>query len=193
MIVRRLLPPLLALLLGVSCAFLVACGGGNTAGLIPANQASSMTSQLNKIDAAVRRGRCAGVDKQVATLQSQVNALSRKVNAQLRSQLQKGVQNLNDIAFAQCSDNAQATQTTQTQTQTTPTETTQTETVTTQTQTVTTPPETTQTVPPETQTTTIPPTTTPTTPDTGGGVGIPDNGTGGTDTSGGAGGATPIP
>jgi TolA-binding protein len=192
-IVRRLLPPLLALLLGVSCAFLVACGGGNTAGLIPANQASSMTTQLDKIDAAVRRGRCAGVDKQVATLQSQVNALSRKVNAQLRSQLQKGVQNLNDIAFAQCSDNAQATQTKQTQTQTTPTETTQTETVTTQTQTVTTPPETTQTVPPETQTTTIPPTTTPTTPDTGGGVGIPDNGTGGTDTSGGAGGATPIP
>lgn len=195
MIVRRLLPPLLALLLGVSCAFLVACGGGNSAGLIPANQASSMTSQLDKIDAAVRRGRCAGVDKQVATLQSQVNALSRKVNAQLRSQLQKGVQNLNDIAFAQCSDNAQATQTTQTQTQTQtmPTETTQTETVTTQTQTVTTPPETTQTVPPETQTTTIPPTTTPPTPDTGGGVGIPDNGTGGTDTSGGAGGATPIP
>jgi TolA-binding protein len=189
--VRRVLPLLLALSLGVACSLLVACGGRDTTGLIPANQASAMTDELDKIDAAVRRGRCTGVDKQVATLQGQVNDLSRKVDSQLRSQLQKGVQNLNDIAFNECSDNAQTTQTTPTTT--TPTTPTQTETVTTQTETVPTQTVTTQTVPPVTATTpTTPPVTTPTTPDSGGGAGIPD-GTGGVDTTGGAGGATPTP
>jgi hypothetical protein len=187
--VRRVLTLLLALFLGVACSFLVACGGRDTADLIPADQASSMTTQLDKIDASVRRGRCTGVDRQVATLQSQVNDLSRKVDSQLRAELQKGVQNLNDIAFKQCSDNATQTQTTETAT--TPTETTQTETVTTQTETVTTATETTPTVPPTTATTpTVPPETTPTTPDTGGGTAIPGETT--TDPTG-AGGVTPTP
>jgi hypothetical protein len=187
------LPLLLALFLGVACSLLVACGGGERTDLIPAGQASSMTDQLDKIDASVRRGRCTGVDQQVATLQTQVNDLSRKVNSELRAELQKGVQNLNDIAFAQCSDNATKTQTTETTT--TPTETTQTETVTTQTETVPTETVTVPTTPPTTATTpTTPPVTTPTTPDTtGGGAPVPGDGTGGTDTSGGAGGATPTP
>jgi TolA-binding protein len=188
--VRRVLPPLLALSLGVVCSILVACGGGQRADLIPSGQASSMTDQLDKIDAAVRRGRCTGVDNQVATLQRQVNNLSGKVNSQLRSELQKGVQNLNDIAFNECSDNEQKTQTTQTET--TPTVTTQTETAPTPTETITTETATTPTVPPTTATTpTTPPETTPTTPDNGGGATIPD--TGATDTTGGAGGAAPTP
>jgi hypothetical protein len=189
------LPLLLALFLGVACSFLVACGGSERADLIPAGQASSMTDQLDKIDASVRRGRCTGVDRQVATLQDQVNDLSRKVNGELRAELQKGVQNLNDIAFASCSDNAQKTQTTETTT--TPTQTTETETVTTQTETVTTPTVTTPTVPPTTATTpTVPPETTTVPSDTGGGgatiPGDGTDGTGGTD-DGGAGGVTPTP
>jgi hypothetical protein len=185
------LPLLLALFLGVACSLLVACGGRDTTGLIPSRQAAAMTDQLDKIGTAVRRGRCGGVDDQVATLQSQVNDLSRKVDSQLRAQLQKGVQNLNDIALDECTERAQATQTTETAT--TPTQTTPTETVPTQTETVTVPTQTTPTVPPPTATTpTVPPETTPTAPDTGGGVGVPDDGTG-VDTTGGAGGATPTP
>lgn len=189
MIVHRVLSLSLALLAGVACALLVACGGSTAKDLIPDDQASAMTSQLAKIDVAVRRGRCTGVDTAVAKLQSQVNDLSRKVNASLRAELQKGVQNLNDIAFDQCSTNAETTATTPTQTTTT----TATQTVETQTTpTATTPTETTPTVttPPETTTTpTVPPQTTPTTPPEGGAT-IPGDGT---DTTGGAGGATPTP
>jgi hypothetical protein len=189
--VRRPLLLLLALAAGVSCSLLVAaCGGGDSADLIPASRASSMTDQLNRIDAAVRRGRCTGVPDAVAQLQGEVNDLSGDVDAGLRNRLQEGVQNLNDIADRECLDNAQTTTTTQTtQTETTTTETTPTDTTTettptTPTDTTT---ETTPTTP--TDTTTTPPAATPTTPDSGG-VEVPGEAT---TAPSGAGGASPTP
>jgi len=168
MTVRRLsatFPLLAALLLGAACAVLVACGGsGDTDALIPDRQAETMIEQLDTIQASVNRGRCAGVDNQVAALQSQINGLPRKVDAALRTRLQEGVNNLAAIAPGECFERRERkqarTQTTTTETtpETTPTETTP-ETTPTQT-TPTVPPETTPTVPPET-TPTVPPDTTP--------------------------------
>jgi hypothetical protein len=182
----RTFPLLAALLLGVACAILVACGSGNDDDLIPAAQAETMIDQLDTIRGAVHRGRCSGVDNQVATLQTQNNDLSRQVDAGLRNRLQEGVNNLAAIAPDECFSrrDRQQTQTETTPTQTTTTETTTTETTPTQTTTTeTTPttPETTPTVPPET-TPTVPPETTPTTPP--GGATVPGD-------TGGVGGATP--
>jgi hypothetical protein len=190
--VSRTFPLLAALLLGAACAVLVACGGsGSGDDLIPDQQAETMIDQLDTIQSSVSRGRCSGVDNQVAALQTQINDLSRKVDAGLRNRLQEGVNNLADIAPDECFErrDRQQTQTETTTTETTTTQTTTTETTpteTTTTETVPTTPETTPTVPPET-TPTVPPETTPTAPpggatvpgDTGDGVGgaSPDTGT----------------
>jgi hypothetical protein len=190
MTVRRLtrtFPLLAALLLGAACAVLVACGtSGNDDDLIPAKQAETMIDQLDTIKSAVSRGRCSGVDNQVAALQTQINDLSRRVDAGLRNRLQEGVNNLAAIAPDECfaRREGQQTQTETTQTETTQTETTQTETTpteTTTTETTPTTPQTTPTVPPET-TPTVPPETTSTTPP--GGATVPGD-------TGGVGGATP--
>lgn len=182
MTVRRTFPLLAALLLGAACAVLVACGGtrGND-DLIPDQQAATMIDQLDTIQNAVDRGRCTGVGNEVATLQSQINDLSRQVNARLRARLQEGVNNLADIAPDECltrrqeQTQTQTTETVPTQTQTT--ETTPTQTTPTQT-TPTVPPETTPTVPPET-TPTVPPETTPQGGATVPGTQTPPDGTGG--------------
>jgi hypothetical protein len=126
------------------------------------------------------------VDNQVAALQTQINDLSRRVDAGLRNRLQEGVNNLAAIAPDECFErrDRQQTQTETTQTETTQTETTQTETTpteTTTTETTPTTPQTTPTVPPET-TPTVPPETTSTTPP--GGATVPGD-------TGGVGGATP--
>jgi cell division septation protein DedD len=180
--VRLLVLPI-ALLLGLACAALVACGGGSGADLIPAGKASRIEAQLDRIRAAVDAGSCTRLPDDVATLQQQVNALPSSVDPELRSRLQEGVDNLAQISVEECLARANE--------QTTPTQTTPTTT----TPTTTTPPETTPTTPPpETTpppvTTEPPPTTTPTTPaptdGTGGGATIPTE-------PGAAGGATPTP
>ncbi len=176
---------LAALLLGAACSVLVGCGGsGGNADLIPDQQAATMIDQLATIQSSVSRGRCSGVDSQVANLQTQINDLSRRVDADLRARLQEGVNNLASIAPDEClqrRDEQTQTQTTTTETvPTTPTETTTTETTTTET--VPTTPTTVPTTP--TTTPTTPPDTTPVVPP--GGATVPgDGGAGGT------GGATP--
>jgi hypothetical protein len=181
----RLASAPIALLLGLACAALVACGGsGSSAGLIPATKADRMLSELDRIQSAVDGGSCSGLPNDVSALQQQINSLPSSVDAALRSRLQEGVNNLAQISPAQCAKNAaQKTQTATTPTTTTPTTTTPTDT------TPTTPPpttDTTPTTPPPTTTTTPPPTTTPPTDGGAGGATIPTD-------PGAAGGATPTP
>ncbi len=117
---------LVALLLGAACSVLVACGGsGSDAGLIPDQQAATMIDQLDTIQSSVSRGRCSGVDSQVASLQTQINDLSRRVDADLRARLQEGVDNLASIAPDECFQRraGQQTQTETTTTETVPTQT----------------------------------------------------------------------
>jgi cell division septation protein DedD len=159
--VRRLLPPLLALVLGVAAAVAVGCG--DRSNLIPPTTASSLKDQLAQIKADVDAGACDGLDAQLRRVHDEATSLDGKVDRRLRIRINDGIAALQKTAATDCASAAAAqtdTQPTETQppvtTQETPT---QTETQTQPPETTTAPPTTTETVPP-TDTTTEPPTTT---------------------------------
>jgi hypothetical protein len=119
----RLLPALVAVVLGPATAVLVACGGD---GRIPAGDASSLKSALNQVAADFRAGNCTAAARAVAKAQNELLNLPDSVNAKLRNRLQSGISNLRKRVPATCDQ-------TQTQTSTTPPDTTTTETTTTET------------------------------------------------------------
>ncbi len=123
----RVLPPLAALVLGAATALLVACGGSD--GRIPASNASSLTSALNRISSDYRAGRCESAQRDVAKAQNALLALPDTVDARLRQRLQSGIQNLAEKVPATCSQTqTQATQPDTTTNDTTSTPTTGTDT-----------------------------------------------------------------
>jgi hypothetical protein len=162
----RVLPLLLALLLGGATAFVVACGSDRS-GLIPASDAGTLTSALDRVASATRSGECAAAGQALSRAQGAVIRLPASVDPRLKRRLQSGIDNLRKRVPEDCqkttSTQTEAPTTTQapeTQTETTQTDTTQTET--TQTETTDT-----ETTPPDT-------TSTATTPgDTSGGVTVP--------------------
>jgi hypothetical protein len=125
---RRLLPALMALVLGAATAVLVACGSD---GRIPAGDASSLESALNQVAADFRAGHCTAAAQAVTKAQNELLDLPSSVDAKLRDRLQSGISNLRKRVPATC-DQAQ-TQTQETQPDTTTTDTTTTETTTTET------------------------------------------------------------
>lgn len=120
----RVLPPLVALVLGAATALLVACGGSD--GRIPASNASSLTSALSQISSDFRAGRCAAAQRAVIKAQNDVLALPDTVDSRLRQRLQSGIQNLAAKVPATCSQTQTQTQQTTTDTSTTDTGTTDT-------------------------------------------------------------------
>lgn len=152
--VRIFLLVLTAAALGVSSAFLVACGDRND--LIPRSDASSIESDLDQASDLYAQQECRQAQAAVVRAQGRADDLPDAVDSDLRSTLSENLQHVLQRIQVQCG----RTQTTQTTATTPPTtETTQT----------TTAPPTTTTVPPTT--TTEPPTTTtapPTTTDSGG-------------------------
>jgi cell division protein FtsN len=169
---RTLLLALIAAALGVSSAFLVACGDRNS--LVPPSDASAMKSDLDQANTLYSQERCRAAEAAVAHAQDRASSLPNAVDSALRTTLAENLQVVFQDIRDQCGK-TQTTQSTQTTT-TTPTQTTQT--------TQTTETTTTQTQPPTT--TTQPPTTTTqtTTTDSGGTPAGPGG-------SGGAGGGTP--
>ena len=153
MSVRRALPYILALLLGLSAALLAACGGGGTKGGIPSASAGELKSQITDVGQAVDDGRCDDVEGQLKHVDQAIDELPGTTDPQLVSALREGADKLRREAVDECDPNAG--------TETTTTETTPTETVPEEDPTETLPTETT-----ETPTTTTPPPTTP--PPTGG-------------------------
>jgi hypothetical protein len=149
---RRLLPHLLALTLGVGAALLVACGS-STSGGVPAGDASVLKGQLEDVRQRVGDGQCDGLSDQLRQVDNAIDGLPRSVNARLVRALSNGSTRLRRTAVNDCNANRAKTQT----------ETTPTETTTTPPETTTTPPETTTT---PTDTTTVPPATTTTPPPT---------------------------
>lgn len=145
MTVRRVLPYVLAALLGVGCALLAACGGSTEAG-IPATDAEDLKSQITDVRQAVESGRCSDVPGQLRQVDDAIDDLPASVDDQLVNNLRDGADRLLGIARDECDA---------------PTETTTTETVTTDT--TETPPEPveTTTAPAETTTSETPTTTTP--------------------------------
>jgi hypothetical protein len=161
--VRRIIPSLLALCLGVCASLLLACGGDKSH-LIPADQAQSINEALDQAKQLIDNHQCDQAPQAAAQVQARVRALPTSVDKRLRERLRSGAQTLVDRAGPTCQAASTTTETIPTTTQdTTPTDTTPTQ----PTQTDTTPTDTT-TTPPPTDTTTLPPT------DTGTGGASPD-------------------
>jgi len=167
MTVRRLLPPLLALVLGLLAAFATSCGSDdNDKKLIPASRAENIREELDKIGERVERGECDALRFAFDRLAREVEGLPRTVDRRLRTRLAEGVAHLQGIAPEECQSN---------EPETTPETTPETEP---ETEPETVPPETTpETVPPETTPETVPPETVPpettTVPPDGGGAEAP--------------------
>ena len=148
---RTLLLALIAAALGVSSAFLVACGDRND--LIPRSDADAINSDLDQASSFYDQEECRASQAAVVRAEGRAGRLPSEVDSALRRTLAENLQTVLDKIRSQCGK-TQTTQTTQT-TATTPTTTATTPTTTTTapTTTTTTPP-TTTTAPPSTQTTT---------------------------------------
>jgi hypothetical protein len=177
--VRRPLPYLVALILGVAAAVAVGCG--DRSNLIPSSDAAALKAQLSQIKADVDAGNCTGLDGKLQQVHDDATNLPGKIDRGLRSRINDGVQALQQTAPDDC---ATAAESTQTETQPPPTQTETVPTTTTETQTET---QTTPTVPTDTTTSPVPTTSTPApsdatppaTPDPGTGTPAPPD-TGGT-------------
>jgi hypothetical protein len=153
--VRRPLPYLVALILGVAAAVAVGCG--DRSNLIPSSDAAALKAQLSQIKADVDAGNCTGLDGKLQQVHDDATNLPGKIDRGLRSRINDGVQALQQTAPDDC---ALAAKTAQTETQPPPTQTETVPTTPTETQTET---QTTPTVPTDTDTTTstVPTTSTP--------------------------------
>ena len=116
----RLLPQLVALLLGAATAFLVACGNDN---LIPASDASRVQNALNEVEADYRAGKCQAAEQAVARAKGALLNLPDSVDSRLRDRLSSGLAKLGEEVPATCGQSQTQTQETQTQTQETQTDT----------------------------------------------------------------------
>jgi hypothetical protein len=153
----RLLPFVLAALLGVAAAGLVACGssGDERRELIPERSADRLKSALSDVRSAVADGNCDQARRAVSRARGVLVNLPSAVNDDLVTRLRQGLDNLEEVAPRECEQQDTQTETQETTTTTTPEETTTTDTTPSKTTT------TTETKPPDT-TTTAPPETTPT-------------------------------
>lgn len=152
-VMRTLLLALIAAALGVSSAFLVACGDRNS--LIPRSDAAAIQSSLDEASSLYSQEECRASQAAVVRAQGRARDLPDSVDSDLRTTLAENLQHVLGRIQAQCGK-TQTTQSTQT-TATTPT--TSTEPTTTEPTTTSSPPPTTTTSPPPTTTTTAPPTT----------------------------------
>jgi cell division protein FtsN len=169
----RMVPFVLAALLGMAAAGLVACGSGgdDRRQFIPERSADRLKSALSDVRSAVDDGDCEEAEQAVIRARGVLVNLPSAVSDRLVARLQQGIDNLAEVAPRECEQQDTQTETQQTTTtapETTPEETTSTEETTPEetTSTQTAPPETTTSAPPET-TTTPPPADTATTPPAG--------------------------
>ncbi|HEV7805004.1 MAG TPA: hypothetical protein VGO80_04245 [Solirubrobacteraceae bacterium] len=125
--VRRPLPHLVALALGVGAALLVACGA-STKGGIPAASAGELKSQIADVQQAVDGGRCDDLEGQLSQVDDGVQALPATVDRRLRSSLRDAADRLRREAVDECDGGEPTTPTTtepaETQTEPPPTTTT---------------------------------------------------------------------
>jgi hypothetical protein len=120
----RVLPSLVALLLGAATALLIACGND---GRIPASDASRVDNALDEVAADFRAGNCQAAEQAVARARGALLNLPGSVDSRLRARLRSGVDQLSVRVPATCGQ-TQTQPTDTTQTDTTQTDTTQTDT-----------------------------------------------------------------
>ena len=132
----RLLPYLVAGLLGVGTAALVACGE-QRGDLIPGGNAEDLTSALDDVQQAVDDGDCDAAARALSQARGALVNLPESVNDRLAARLEEGIRNLEQIAPERCAEQETQTETVPTtseptQTETTPTEPTEPDTTTTE-------------------------------------------------------------
>jgi hypothetical protein len=163
--VRRLLPYLLALVLGIAAAVAVGCGGSNDH-LIPTDDAARLKDRIAAVQDAIDAGDCPRAEAAVNQAIVSARLLPATVDRRLRARINQGLRALRERVPTACRAAQTETVTVPTVTETTPAQTTPTTTATTPTQTT-----------PTTTTPTTPTTTTPaqtvTTPSDSGGTGAP--------------------
>jgi hypothetical protein len=122
---RSVLMSLIAVALGLSSAFLVACGDRND--LIPRSDAAAINADLDRAASLYRREECRAAQAAIVDAQSRAIELPDRVDADLRRTLRENIDHSLQRVRAECgrTQTTQPTQTTQT-TATTPTRTTQT-------------------------------------------------------------------
>ena len=121
MTVHRGLPFVLALLLGISTAGLLACGGGGTKSGVPSASAGELKSQITDVGQAVDDGRCEDVPGQLKQVDEGIDQLPGTTDRQLVNALREGAEHLRSVAVEECEEAETTT------TETTPEETTTTE------------------------------------------------------------------
>ncbi len=110
MTVRRFLPHLLALMLGVGAAVLVACGGEGAEGGIPGANADDLKRELDDVRDFVDRGDCGSeLDGQLRQVREQLESLPASVDGDLIQRLRDGVARLDGVAFEECSEGEEET------------------------------------------------------------------------------------
>ena len=115
MSVRRSLPYVVALLLGMSTLPLAACGGGGTKSGIPSASAGELKSQITDVGQAVDAGRCDEVPGQLEQVDEGIEELPQTTDDQLVSALRDGAARLRQLAVDECESDA-GTETTTTET-----------------------------------------------------------------------------
>jgi hypothetical protein len=106
--------------LGFALSFLVACGGGS--GLLSADQANTLNSQLDQIANAVNSGQCNAAADAVTTFSNSIVNLPPSVSATLTRNLQQGASTVQQLAAQDCQHTTSST-TSSTSTSTTSTST----------------------------------------------------------------------
>lgn len=149
---RRLLPVLLAVALGLAVAVLAACGDTN--GLIPSGDASQINSGLDNVSSAVQAQHCTSATRAVQRVEQRIAALPASVDTTIRSGLSDKVAELGRRAAEECTRTTSTSS--QTQSTTTSTPTTSSNTTSTETSTTNTTPSTPTNTTPSTPTNTVP-------------------------------------
>jgi hypothetical protein len=121
---RRAVAILLALSLGLSSAFLVACGDRNK--LLPQSDASAINDKLNSVASAVAARNCTTALDAVNAAERQAQKLSGKVDPKLQATLQANLEHVASRAQSACTQTTPPKTTVSTAS--TPTRTTQTHT-----------------------------------------------------------------
>ncbi len=114
-----------ALVAGIACALLVACGSSNN-GLIPLSAAGPLQSDFEAVTEAAQsgKGNCSPTESALEKTERDFTSLPTSVDDALRHRLEEGIHNLRTQALAECQKQATTTttetHTSQTSTSTTP-------------------------------------------------------------------------
>lgn len=100
----RLIPLLLAFLLGVGAAATLASCGGNDAKLLPGTTADQIETNLDRVDELVAEEDCIGAEDAVAEVAAEVEELEG-VDLKLKAALQEGTGRLSEVV-SNCEEDA---------------------------------------------------------------------------------------